>query len=145
MNKNPGVSVWSVESGTELSRFEVNPSPIFLDIMLFAGPGELITSKQTNQGKLFQVWDTATGKPLREFKGPASFEADATTVSADGKRMALFSDKQAIVLDLATGKHLAQLNCPTRRSRSFTAADCSSPPTAPNWAACSTTIAKLTC
>jgi hypothetical protein len=61
VGKNPGVSVWSVETGQELKKFEVNATPIFLDIMLFAGPGQIVTSKQTNQGNLFQIWDATTG------------------------------------------------------------------------------------
>jgi hypothetical protein len=110
--KNPGVSVWSVESGQELRRFEVHPSPIFLDIMLFAGPGQIVTSKQTNQGKLFQVWDVASGQAVREFKGPAAFEAESAVVSADAKLLAVFADKQAVVYELAAGKELARLDCP---------------------------------
>jgi|GEM_PF-3227851 len=112
VGKNPGVSVWSVESGQELRKFEVNATPIFLDVMLFAGPGQIVTSKQTNQGKLFQVWDVTTGQAVREFKGPGAFEAESAAVSPDGKRLAVFSDKRAIVYDLASGTETAQLDCP---------------------------------
>ena len=49
---------------------------------------------------------------MREFKGPGAFEAESAVVSADGKRLAIFSDKRAIVYDLASGSEAAQLDCP---------------------------------
>jgi hypothetical protein len=107
---NPTVAVWSLATGQEWRRIEVNPSPIFVDILLFAAPGRLVTAKQTVKGRLFQIWDVTTGEVLREILGPQLFEKDSAAASADGKRLAVFSDKSVLVYDLATGEKTAQLD-----------------------------------
>lgn len=107
---NPTVAVWSVATGQELRKIEVNPSPIFVDILLFVAPERLVTAKQTVKGRLFQIWDVTTGEAVREILGPQLFERDSAAASADGKLFAVFSDKSVLVYDLATGEKAAQLD-----------------------------------
>ena len=71
--RNPTVSVWSVDTGTELRKIVVNPSPITVEILRFAAPGRLLTAKQTTKGKLFQVWDVASGNAVQEIAGIQNF------------------------------------------------------------------------
>ena len=70
---------------------------------LFAGPNQLVTS---NAGGSVVAWEVSSGKPLYQLSGQRDA---APTLSADGKFLAVATDQEVAILDVAAGKAVALL------------------------------------
>jgi WD40 repeat protein len=70
----------------------------------FSPDGRSLAAAGFHMDKLVGLYDVRTGKRLRTFAGHTEWEADACTISPDGKLLASTGvDKQILVWDLATG------------------------------------------
>src|SRR5262249_6494364 len=106
------VRLWNVAAGREIARLEGDlHGPLSL---AFSADGKSLAARTANR---LIVWETATGRVRREFKGlpPTEYPTDPTAVafSPDGKILAATvasagQSQTARVLDLATGKELGQ-------------------------------------
>lgn len=110
--------LWDAATSRQLQALEGQSLP--LTACLFSPDDKRMISTEYGfpSNIVFQVWNVATGKPLRrfEFKGKDFWPSvHAAAVSADGKRLAAVvsleknkSEALLVVWDLATGRRLSQ-------------------------------------
>src|SRR6476661_355517 len=78
--------------------------------VVFSPDGRTLTAAGFHMDKLVSLWDVQSGARLRKFSGQTEWEADATTISPDGRLLASTGvDKQILVWEIATGKLVLQL------------------------------------
>ena len=81
-----------------------------VQFLLFAPDGKTLASASAD-GTIF-VWETATGKELRQFKG-RPYGSSSIVFSPDGKTLAFSGEDMSVQFwDLSTGKMLRQFAAP---------------------------------
>jgi WD40 repeat protein len=111
------VRIWDAQTGKELLRVNAHAGPISSiayspggDLLVSGGGDTMLFSRMLSDGdRTVRVWDVATGRELRSFKG---HEKGVTSVafSPDGKSVASGSQDGTVrVWNLAGGQELAAL------------------------------------
>lgn len=98
---------WRTSSGQELAPLEGTGN--FFAVLAVAGGGNRVAGT-TSSGRL-HVWDSATGKLLREFDGQVGL-VQRLALSTDGKTLAATADPDDAIhiFDVTSGKELHQFN-----------------------------------
>jgi RNA polymerase sigma factor (sigma-70 family) len=103
--KRDVVHVWDVATGTQKHVLAAPPHAWYMSLRFSPGGKLLLTGASRADGDRLLVWDTATGRQLREFVGVA---ATAMAVSADSARLAEGAGPGKFeIWDLKTGRCLS--------------------------------------
>ena len=115
------IRLWDVETGKEIRRFE-GPKDSVIPAYFLAGGRQV--AARCDECRKFRVWETASGKLLREIDlSELGGDRWSMTASPDG-RLGLVNheDGSVRVYDLASGKEIHRYDgAPKARSFSFTA------------------------
>jgi RNA polymerase sigma factor (sigma-70 family) len=112
------IRVWDVATGKEVTRLTFTepvparlPEAVGVKALAFSPDGRTLASAGWGGRDLIRLWDTATGKELRQMKGhergirSLAFAPDGKTLASGGD----FGDNTLRLWDVATGKELGQL------------------------------------
>jgi RNA polymerase sigma factor (sigma-70 family) len=107
--------VWEPFTGRPRQLFNDKPRDIF-GAALSPDGKILLTSHGSEKG--IQLWDAATGKPLRPLEGPGYITRWSCPFSLDGRRLAACSSNPDLlhVWDVSSGKELLQIKQQKRPS-----------------------------
>jgi WD40 repeat protein len=116
LSKGRSVSVWDVQAGNELHRFEVlhsvwhRPFPDVLCPVAFSPDGRTILGVRRIRARGYvQLWDAETGRELQRTGTHDGFIYTAV-FSPDGKRIITASyDRTARIWDVETGRQIQRL------------------------------------
>jgi predicted Zn finger-like uncharacterized protein len=97
------VDIWSFKTRQKVGHLDTGITG-FIQVMDFAGPGQIVTAGTGNQQKkVFQVWDVKTGQVIREIQGSRSYYGPIAALSPGRRYLALFARRAFHVFDLRTG------------------------------------------
>ena len=108
-SEKPGVRVWDITSGRELSSIDLPDEEFETADVAFTSDGRLLGSAIAN--KQIKLWDLTSKKSGRKL-GQTVTEFAPTKFSRDGRQLILVEGYTVRRWDLATGQELPVLNLP---------------------------------
>jgi hypothetical protein len=113
ITRNAGVEVWSLQTGKLVRQIDTHTGPIQVELLDFAGPGQLLVGKYGQKGKHFQIWDITTGQLASEIPGPSFFHPDTPALSP-GRQFLVVATLQDELLfyDLKAGSLAGKVTTP---------------------------------
>jgi hypothetical protein len=97
------VDIWSFRTGKKVGHINTGIKG-FVDLMDFAGPGQIVTIGTGNQlKKTVRVWDIRTGQVVREIQRTKPVYGREYAFSPGRRYLALFTDKAIHAFDLKNG------------------------------------------
>ncbi|MBL8094845.1 MAG: WD40 repeat domain-containing protein [Anaerolineales bacterium] len=109
---DPAIRIWDAQTGAE--RLALEPGSNFVDGIAFSPDGHwLVAIRSGWANPVVLVFETATGRPRREFALTSGSDPKAVAFSPDGLSLAIV-DEVVQIYDLATSRPLNVLDIPAR-------------------------------